>query len=111
MDDLKECREAFEAWVSKECDFCLDWHGGDPFDHGHTMDAWAAWQAALNRRAVPQANAEQDALRYRTMKENDLTAEYCEYINDCLNERETIDLDVLVDRAASKTTPSSGEGG
>lgn len=52
-------RELFEAWAmsSGQNDFCLDWTGNDPFDHGHTMDAWKVWQAARRARR-PAGHAE-----------------------------------------------------
>lgn len=54
----KACREAFEAWAVDES-WTVDWAGNDPYDHGRTMDAWEAFQAAWSRRA-PEWN---DALK------------------------------------------------
>jgi hypothetical protein len=39
-------KDAFEAWAKSTQDWAVDWHGNDPFDHGHTHDAWTAWKAA-----------------------------------------------------------------
>lgn len=66
MDDLKECREAFEAWA-RDTDQFVTLQGAAP--HGKPWvyfdddaeDAWEVWQAAWNRRAVLQASAEKDA--------------------------------------------------
>ena len=76
MDDLKECREEFEAWHGKT--FCWmsrpDIIDSSRYADQRTQERWETWQAAWNRRAVPQANAEQDAqdkidaARYRSWR-------------------------------------------
>lgn len=59
MDDLKECREAFEGWA-KDFGYKFSKFGSTlAYENTSTNHAWAAWKAAWNRRAVPQANAEQ----------------------------------------------------
>jgi hypothetical protein len=82
MDDLKECREAFEAWA-RDTDQFVTLQGAAP--HGKPWvyfdddaeDAWEVWQAAWNRRAVPQASADHDAqdkidaARYRYLRDTE----------------------------------------
>ena len=79
MDDLKECREEFEAWHGKT--FCWmsrpDIIDSSRYADQRTQERWETWQAAWNRRAVPQANAEQDAqdkiyaARYRYLRDTE----------------------------------------
>lgn len=82
MGDLKECKEAFEAWA-RDTDQFVTLQGAAPkgmpwiyFDD-EAGDAWEVWQAAWNRRAVPQASAEQDAQdkidaeRYRYLRDTE----------------------------------------
>lgn len=135
MDDLKECREAFEAEM-------IALHYPENMFEGFMAEGeWAyydpkpnmmfdAWQAAWNRRAVPQANAEQDAqdkidaARYRHMRNLNVeqagaAGQPSIALPSGLNHgyyltEETADYAIdesIKERAASKTTPSSGEGG
>jgi hypothetical protein len=99
MDDLKECREEFEAWAQKEGYNVSPQPETGRYWDSHVEARWNGWQAAWNRRAVPQANAEQDAPVKLSMSMV-ASVEYLKGWNDC--------VDAI--RAASKTTPSSGEG-
>ena len=54
------------------------------------------------------AELKKDAKRYLAMKFNDFTAEYCEHIDDILNDRRPQDLDAIIDAqltAAPAPTP------
>lgn len=59
--------------------------------------------------ALIQLNNERDAARYRMMKENDFTSEYSDYIKDCLNGREHVDLDAIVDAMAAQQGEKGGD--
>lgn len=126
MDDLKECREEFEAWQRGQ----QGWLYNDEAEQGTFQeDRWIAWQAAWNRRAVPQANAEQDAqdkidaARYRYLRDTEtLETAVWEALEGSASVTDSgvldhagyrAEFDRAIDaaiRAASKTTPSSGEG-
>ena len=107
MDDLKECREAFDAWWQSR-------FSSDVRDSLHAdVLAFEVWQAAWNRRAVPQANAEQDAERINYLEawntKNKGKGFFWNTFSFSVSKTVREQLDESI-RAASKTTPSSGEG-
>jgi hypothetical protein len=97
-----------EAMLNAARDWSVKKYGIGVGNDGAT-GCWQAMYDATSAAGQEAANAE-DAARYRMMKENDFTAEYCTYIRDCLNERETKDLDEAID-AAMTAAPSSEKGG
>ncbi len=76
-------RAAFEKWAMspEQDDFCLDWTGNDPFDHGHTMDAWKAWQAraALASAAPVEALTDEEVIDLVKENLNRNTTGECHY--------------------------------
>lgn len=128
MEEIKSCpfcgsTASVESQFGKEwwvqCDDimnCGSSEGGLCSTPDEAVQRW-------NRRAVPQANAEKDALRWRTFEKalhsrlqgpahgkKIKVVEVCPMYGD---EKEVSDIATLIDatiRAASKTTPSSGEG-
>lgn len=79
----------------------------DAMSHEHLWDyaCLTGWRTGN----FLQSDSERDAVRYRMMKENDFTSEYSDYIKDCLNGREHVDLDAIVDAMAA-AAPQTKEG-
>ena len=117
MSDLKNCpfcgsdevsihhdEDQDAYWIACICNATMTAQGND--DDKHVKAAW-------NRRAVPQANAEQDAERINYLEawntKNKGKGFFWNTFSFSVSKTVREQLDESI-RAASKTTPSSGEG-